>query len=87
MDRHEHIGRGCIGVHAFGVICSDPRTQQVPKIMETPKDKAPDGLEWDAHNLKLLRGLAAGKKMRLKAFAAAEPMAKPPAKGKAPRRR
>ncbi len=68
VDRHEHIGRGCIGVEAFGVICSDVRMAGVPKIMETAKDKCPDGREWDVVNLELLRGLAAGKKMRLKKF-------------------
>lgn len=80
VDRHEHIGRGCIGVEAFGVICADPRTQGVPKIMETPKEKAPDGVDWDVHNLRLLRGLAAGKRMRVKAFAGVK--AAPVAKGK-----
>jgi deoxyribonuclease-4 len=68
VDRHEHIGRGCIGLEAFAVIGQDARFAQVPKILETPKEKAPDGVDWDTHNLRLLRGLAAGKRMRLKTF-------------------
>jgi len=68
VDRHELIGRGHVGVEAFGVICNDARMSAVPKIMETPKEKAPDGRDWDEVNLHLLRGLAAGKKMRVKKF-------------------
>ncbi|HEY4328214.1 MAG TPA: deoxyribonuclease IV [Phycisphaerae bacterium] len=68
VDRHEHIGRGFIGLQAFGVICSDPRMGNTPKILETPKDKAPSGDDWDTLNLGILRSLAAGKKPRLKHF-------------------
>lgn len=68
VDRHEHIGRGCVGTEAFGVICADPRMAGVPKIMETPKEQCPDGRDWDVVNLHLLRGLAAGKKMRPRKF-------------------
>lgn len=87
VDRHEHIGRGCVGVDAFAVICRDPRFAQVPKILETPKDPAPDGRDWDIVNLELLRALAAGDNARPKQFAAAKtekPTArKPTAKKKA----
>jgi deoxyribonuclease-4 len=65
VDRHEHIGRGCVGLPAFAVIAADPRFANVPKILETPKDKAPDGRDWDDVNLDLLRKLAAGKKARV----------------------
>ena len=68
VDRHEHIGRGFVGMEAFGVICSDPCMAGVPKIMETPKEQCPDGRDWDVVNLELLRGLGAGKKMTLKQF-------------------
>ncbi len=83
VDRHEHIGRGFIGLEAFGVICSDPRMSGVPKIMETPKDACPDGRDWDVVNLALLRGLAAGKNMQLDPFdtapvKGAKPESKPP---------
>jgi deoxyribonuclease-4 len=68
VDRHEHIGRGAVGTAAFGVICHDPRTSGVPKIMETPKDKAPDGREWDQLNLELLRAFAHGHPMKIHEF-------------------
>ena len=68
VDRHEHIGRGCVGVEAFGVICRDERFTGVPKILETPKDPAPDGRDWDEVNLELLRGLAEGRDVRPKEF-------------------
>ena len=52
--RHEHIGRGFVGVEAFGVICAaDTRMKGVPKIMETPKEAAPDGRDWDVVNLRV----------------------------------
>jgi deoxyribonuclease-4 len=61
VDRHEHLGRGCVGLEAFAEIVSHEAVRDVPKIMETPKDKAPDGREWDVLNLELLRTMAAGK--------------------------
>jgi len=89
VDRHEHIGRGCIGVDGFAAIMADPRLARVPKIMETPKDKCPDGREWDLVNLELLRGMAAGKKMRLCIFKEPKPSRskKPaaPVRGKKPK--
>ena len=56
VDRHEHIGRGCIGESAFRRIMNDPRLAHIPKIIETPKrenKKAMDGL-----NLERLRKFA-----------------------------
>jgi deoxyribonuclease-4 len=70
VDRHEHIGRGCVGLPAFEVICRDPRFADVPKILETPKEKAPDGRPWDEVNLELLRAMAVGKAARLANFEA-----------------
>jgi deoxyribonuclease-4 len=58
VDRHAHIGRGCIGPDAFGMIMNDARLAGIPKILETPKEKG--GKDWDAVNLKVLRGLVAG---------------------------
>ena len=53
VDRHEHIGRGCIGPDAFRWIMNDERLQHIPKIIETPKKAA--GIDWDLKNLDLLR--------------------------------
>ncbi len=68
VDRHEHIGRGCVGLDAFAVICQDKHFHDVPKILETAKEEAPDGRPWDELNLELLRGLAEGRAMKLKKF-------------------
>jgi deoxyribonuclease IV len=86
VDRHEHIGRGFVGLEGFRVICQDDRFREVPKILETPKDPAPDGRDWDEVNLELLRGFAAEKNMELAAFptdTAEKPAAKAPKPKKA----
>lgn len=56
VDRHEHIGKGEIGLTAFGCLVRDQRLREIPKILETPK--GPDMKE-DVENLAVLRGLAA----------------------------
>ena len=55
IDRHEHIGKGELGLNPFRFILNDPRFAAVPKILETPKG---DNDEMDAVNLAVLRGLA-----------------------------
>jgi len=54
VDRHEHIGKGHIGVEAFRRLMNDKRFQGLPMCLETPK--GPD-LKEDRENLSLLRGL------------------------------
>lgn len=55
VDRHEHIGDGCIGRSAFAFFINDLRLAGIPKILETPKRKGrADG---DRINLALLRSL------------------------------
>lgn len=55
VDRHEHIGKGAIGIDAFRFIMNDPRLKTIPKILETPKKK---GLtDHDRLNLERLRAL------------------------------
>ena len=53
-DRHEHLGKGHIGIEAFRNFVNDKRLKNVPMILETPKD---DDLLDDIKNLKLLRSL------------------------------
>jgi deoxyribonuclease-4 len=54
VDRHEHIGRGELGLNPFRFILNDARFTMVPKILETPKG---DDNEMDRVNLEVLRGL------------------------------
>ncbi len=42
VDRHEHIGRGFIGMAAFRKIMNDSRFMHIPKIIETPKENNMD---------------------------------------------
>ena len=56
VDRHEHIGKGKIGLAAFRFIMRDRRFRKIPKVLETPKGK---DLREDVVNLKTLRGLLA----------------------------
>jgi deoxyribonuclease-4 len=55
VDRHEHIGKGRIGLDAFRFIMCDRRFRKIPKVLETPKGK---DLREDVMNLKTLRVLA-----------------------------
>lgn len=55
VDRHEHIGEGHIGIHAFELIMNDRRFKNIPKIIETPKNKG--GEDYDTVNLDRLRAL------------------------------
>ena len=57
VDRHDHIGRGLIGVTGFRPIVRDARFADVPKILETPKGKDEQGRDWDEINLETLRRL------------------------------
>ena len=54
VDRHEHIGKGKIGLDAFRFIMRDRRFNKIPKVLETPKGK---DLAEDVANMKTLRGL------------------------------
>jgi deoxyribonuclease-4 len=57
VDRHDHIGRGKIGIDGFKAIVRDDAFENVPKILETPKAKHDDGRDWDEVNTETLRGL------------------------------
>ena len=54
VDRHDHIGKGFIGLEGFTNIMNDKRLLHLPKILETPKGK--EQLE-DLENIKTLRSL------------------------------
>lgn len=62
VDRHEHIGQGCLGLEPFRRIVNDPRLRGLPMLLETPKEegRAKGALEvdrFDARNLATLRSL------------------------------
>jgi len=54
LDRHEHIGRGCIGAEGFKAILHAEAFRKLPFILETPIDKRGT----DVTNLRRLRELA-----------------------------
>ena len=59
VDRHEHIGKGFIGVEPFGFFMNDRSLAKIPKILETPKG---DDGSADDRNLAILRKLVREEK-------------------------
>lgn len=60
VDRHEHIGRGEIGLDGFRLMLADPYLGRLPGYLETEKGTDEEtGKEWDEVNLEVLRRLAA----------------------------
>lgn len=57
VDRHEHIGKGRIGIEGFGYLIGEKRFRNHPMIIETPKEK-----DCDLKNLKVLKRLADERK-------------------------
>lgn len=62
VDRHEHIGRGCLGLEPFRRLVNDPRFRALPMLLETPKEdgRPRTAIEVDPHdarNLATLRAL------------------------------
>ncbi len=52
-DRHEHIGKGKIGLEGFRNIVNHPKLRELPFILETPKASEDD----DKRNLKIVRSI------------------------------
>ena len=63
VDRHEHIGQGCLGLEPFRRILNDPRFARLPMLLETPKVDTPQSRRTsdvdplDRMNLDVLRRL------------------------------
>jgi len=55
VDRHEHIGKGRIGLEPFQRLLNDARTAQAAFIAETPIDEPGD----DQRNVDTLKSLVA----------------------------
>lgn len=56
VDRHNHIGRGEMGIEPFRHLLNDRRFRKVPMYLETPKGEH-GRTTWDKVNLRTLRGL------------------------------
>ena len=52
-DRHEHIGKGTIGLEPFRRLLNDPRTEHAAFIAETPIEEPGD----DLRNIETLKTL------------------------------
>jgi len=63
VDRHEHIGKGRIGLEGFRYFMTAPEFVGVPKVLETPKEKE---MKEDVENMERLRSLCAGVRKSLK---------------------
>ncbi|MEO0264025.1 MAG: deoxyribonuclease IV [candidate division WOR-3 bacterium] len=57
VDRHEHIGKGMIGLKGFELLVNDERFAEHPMILETPGAE-----EFYAENIQVLRALIKAKK-------------------------
>ncbi len=58
VDRHEHIGRGEIGLDGFRLVLGDPLFCELPGYLETEKGTDEEsGEPWDRVNLRVLREL------------------------------
>jgi deoxyribonuclease-4 len=70
VDRHEHIGKGCLGLEPFRLLLNDARFADLPMLLETPKLETPESKRrsdcdpWDARNLRTLRGLIKKSEVR-----------------------
>lgn len=54
LDRHQHIGKGYLGVEPFRMLLNDERFRGLPMVLETPKGRK---MEEDMENLRVLRSL------------------------------
>ena len=57
LDRHQHIGKGKIGLGGFRALLSHPSLRRIPLILETPKKTPRD----DLRNLSRVRRLCRGE--------------------------
>jgi deoxyribonuclease-4 len=70
VDRHEHIGQGCLGLKPFRRLINDPRFHDLPLLIETEKSVSAErpGVivedPLDVKNLTVLRSLRATRPTR-----------------------
>jgi deoxyribonuclease-4 len=60
-DRHEHIGKGTIGLEPFRRLLNDPRSRHAAFIAETPIEEPRD----DMRNIETLKSLVEAGKVRI----------------------
>jgi deoxyribonuclease-4 len=66
VDRHEHVGEGCLGLDPFRRLLHDPRFAHLPILIETEKStraERPGRIAadpYDVKNLETLRRLREG---------------------------
>jgi len=58
VDRHQHLGKGEIGLEALGRVIKHPGLKNAAFIMETPKESDKD----DKRNMAIAKKMARGKK-------------------------
>jgi deoxyribonuclease IV len=63
VDRHDHIGRGKIGLTCFRSLMNDPRLADIPKILETEKS---EDMHEDVENMDLLKSLIGSPRAEVK---------------------
>jgi deoxyribonuclease IV len=63
LDRHQHIGKGSIGLKPFRRLLNDPRLAHAAFIAETPIDEPLD----DLMNVNALKGLVRGASQKMSA--------------------
>jgi deoxyribonuclease-4 len=54
VDRHEHLGKGELGLTVFKCLMNDKCFDKIPMVLETPKS---EDMHEDVENLKILRKL------------------------------
>jgi deoxyribonuclease-4 len=59
LDRHQHVGKGTIGLEPFRRLLNDPQLAHAAFIAETPIDEPGD----DRKNVETLKSLVIGKKL------------------------
>jgi deoxyribonuclease-4 len=80
IDRHEHIGKGCLGLDPFQWILNDPRFAGLPMILETPKTEGRTIARTDVDPLDAMN-LAALRKLRIPTAGRGRRPARAPTRG------
>lgn len=57
LDRHEHPGKGHIGLQGFSFFLNEPKFETLPFLLETPKGRDENGVDLDVLNLNFLKSL------------------------------